>query len=203
MFRYAITIAILVAGIATAQPRAYKDINFGDSVQVVADKLVQHEDIRDHFTPLPERVEGYATAEDILRYGNLETTIGNYDYHTNFDFFDGRLYGITFQSESEDASYFDTHISGAEATLEQLITASQGAPDHRSQATLTDLNNGFATWTARWETNEEGAAYRVGLARFDLRYAALLRIEWTWLAGLHDEAIDAETPGVEESVDDF
>ena len=203
MFRYVIMIAVLIAGIATAQSRAYKDIYFGDSVQVVANKLVQHEDIRDGFTPLPERVEQSTTAEDLLRYGYLMTTIGNYDYHINFEFFDGRLYEMTFQTEPENASYFDTHIAGARATLEQLITASHGPPTYRSPATLADLNNGFVTWTARWDTSEEGAAYRVRLAQFDFRYAAILRIEWTWLAGLHDEAVDAETPGLEESVDDF
>ena len=199
----AFVVSALIA-VALAQPRAYKDVYFGDSLPVVAEKIVQHEDLRDGFTPLPRRVQQNTTAEDILRYAHIVTDIGDHTFRIRFDFFDSKLYTVTFASSPLDASFFNTYVRDAEATLTQVIVSAHGPPNVTIPRSFLDLQNGFVHWTARWDSNSEGVDYNIGLARRGYFYYAVMAIEWTWLSQLRDEAIGHDPEGdIRRAADDF
>ena len=114
---------VLLVSVALAQPRAWRDINFGDSLLDVADKLVQYDDVFDGHMPLPRRVESTSTTPElILRYASTTTSIGGHRYTLRFSFYDGRLYRLAFVGKSYDASFFDTHVADSHRTLVQTIS---------------------------------------------------------------------------------
>lgn len=200
-----IALAVLLVSVALAQPRAWRDINFGDPLLDVADKLVQYDDVFDGHMPLPRRLESTSTTPElILRYASPTTTIGGHRYTLRFSFYDGRLYRLAFVGESYDASFFDTHVADSHRTLVQIISTAHGEPTSTINVGFLDLRNGFVSWTHKWATNTDGAAYDVGLARQGFAYYAVLASEWTWLRELHDAAVghDPERE-IEEAADDF
>src|SRR5690606_12508291 len=106
-----LTVALLLltaSALALAQPRAWRDIDFGDQFLVVADKLAQHEDVLDGYTSFPQRVQQRTTPEALLRYARPIITIAGHRYEMRFEFFDGRLFKLSLIGPSYDASYFDT-----------------------------------------------------------------------------------------------
>ena len=187
---------------ASAQGRAYKSINFGDSFEVVAQKLKQLEGVYVDNNPI---TEDKRDAADLLRYAStIQAEIGGVRYYIDFTFYDDKLYLVSFFSQPLTADYFDTQVQDYRGTLLQVITGSQGEADVTSPGRFIDLESSYALWTHVWNTNAEGTDYKLGFAKASSRYTAILQVQWTWMAELIEQGSDQdEQDAIEDSIDDF
>ena len=189
---------------ATAQGRAFKDVEFGDSFPTVADKLSAYSDVMTSNGPFARAVERGGAPEDLLRYALPYVMYGDLPFLLNFDFYDGKLFRVRLSTPPVSAIAFETEVRRAHSILVDLISAAHGAPSSETDVGFLDLRAGHMTVSHRWQTSENGIEYRIGLGSTSSRYLAALWIEWTWLADLYREAVGLqERDAILDAAGDF
>lgn len=189
--------------LAAAQGRAYEDFVFGDSPQTVADKLVQHSDIRfGGIVPLTEL--GFATPSLLLNSKLLIATIDDVWFTLHFQFFDDKLYRVTLESVPLPASAIASTVETRMTQLRNMVSTTQGGPDIRAAVGPEDTQSGSVVWSDVWTTNRDGIAYFIGMGQDASQYFAALWIQWTWLKNLRDQAMGKAFPNdAKRAVHDF
>lgn len=174
--------SLVSAAFAEAPIRAYRDINFGDSAAVVAQKVFDDTSIR---TPLEAYTADSRTlgrfTQQIADRNAFYVDIGGIKYDVTFVFNDNKLYRIRFISALESASYFDTRVKQSRDNLVDVITRAHGRPTTTTNLSFFDMQAGYIKWSHVWRTNSEGVAYKIGIGEGGYEYYASLWIEWSWM----------------------
>lgn len=198
-------VTLTLIGLVQAQGRAYRNLNFADSFDTVANKLFEDDAFLNGHTPVSRSLGSAKTPREWLSWGmGVNTVIGGDRYVVKFEFYDDKLYQIRFLGNPNTASYFDTDVMARRDNLVRVITGAQGAPTRTRPLHFFDMNSGYATWSHVWETNEEGVAYFIGIAESGYQYLPILSIEWTWMRELVDST-DSQSADeqIRQSQDDF
>lgn len=204
--RFALIAAILVTSSASyAQGRAYRSLAFGDSFDVVANKIFEDDAFQNGFRPVSESLGMAKSPREWLSWGmSVDTVIGGERYGVEFKFYDDKLYRVVFTGRGHTADYFDTTVRSLRNSLVEVIGGAHGPPTLTRDPGLLDMAAGHVTWSHIWDTNEEGVAYFIGIGRSGFRYFPVLSVEWTWMSdlvdGLGSQAADEE---IRQSQDDF
>lgn len=196
---------MLLSAAAAQAGRAYRDIHFADSFDTVANKIFKDEAFLNGFVPVSRSLGMAKSPREWLSWGmQVNTIIGGDRYLVDFDFYDDKLYRITFTGGAYSASYFDTALMDLRDNLVKVITGAHGSPSHTRETSLLGMSAGYVTWSHIWDTNAEGTSYRIGLAQSGFSYYPVLSIEWTWMselvAGLDAQSADDQ---IRQSQDDF
>lgn len=203
----ALLLAVPLVAVATAQsgPRAYRDIHFGDSFSTVAQKVFTDDSFTDLFgRPISEVSTARSPTEQLQWKYGIYVTVGGVLYNAYFDFYDDKLFRVRLQSDTKNASMFDTEVARLRDNLADVITRAHGAPTSTRRIQFFDMQDYHIVWSHRWSTNEDGVEYAVGIGEGSSVYYAGLWIEWAWLRDLHDEDLaKKQQDAVDESVDDF
>lgn len=210
MNRLAKTIALLAVftfAWAAAQdgPRAYRSINFGDSRDAIAHKVLEDPDFLDQYgDPFTRRVATPGALSEAT--SNVWVEIGYNAYRLYFYFHDDQLYMIEFESEAVPANEYETWTLDHWSTLVNVIEEARGEADLVRSPRFSDLTPGSYIWTHQWHENEAGVEHRVGLHAFAGAplFTALLWVEWAPLRDIvyaeRERERDAET---KDAANDF
>lgn len=184
--RQAFSLFVLaLSALALAQPRAFREINFGESAAVVAEKIANDSAFT---SPMGGPVSMYYPPEVFQNYINapgatiVDTSVGGKTYHLIFDFHDDQLYRIQFQSEPDSAQYLDTRIEGLKNNLVTVITKAHGEPDRHQDVAILDLRAGHITWSDVWIAEIGGVGYKVGLGETNNMFYAAMWVEYAAIA---------------------
>lgn len=201
------TVFVLVATWAAAQdgPRAYRDINFGDSQEVVIDKVLADEAFTsDDRIPFARRAPTTSLRLEALYDPWIH--IGYNAYKVYFYFHEDQLFMIEFEAKAVPANEYETWTLDHWSTLVNVIEEARGEADLVRSPRFSDLTPGSYIWTHQWHENEAGVEHRVGLHAFAGAplFTALLWVEWAPLRDIvyaeRERERDAET---KDAANDF
>jgi hypothetical protein len=196
---------VLAAAWAGAQdgPRAYRDINFGDSHDTVARKILKDGAYIDAYgNPFTRRVATPGALSEALSTASI--IIDDVPYSITLDFHQDQLYRITFHSPDLHAGYFDTLVHEHRDTLAEVITRARGEPDVVRETSFLDMDDGYVVWSHRWHPNEEGVEYKIGVGEYRAEYYATLWIEWAPLRDAVEAASDDRRDSeINDAANDF
>ncbi len=128
-----LALIFVTSSFALGQPatKAWRDINFGESMQVVAEKLDSYKDLEILIPGGPSITEFSGTPLELLESpGFVYTYLGSVPFALNFDFFEDQLFRVQFEGEEKTANYFDTDIVNERNTLVRIIEKTKGFPDN-------------------------------------------------------------------------
>lgn len=174
-------VAVLAFAVASAQDlRAWMDLNFGDSPEIVQAKMEAMQ-AEGRIAP-----GGVWQGQDYSRIARDPTTstypvsIAGVDMRLNFDFYDNKLYRLNFDTSPVNASYWDAEVLPNAAIVRDVLRTALGAPSSRYNVGFLDMRNGFIKWTDVWRSG--GVSRYLGLYESGSRFGVELRIEWDWMA---------------------
>lgn len=214
----ALLLVVLLVGSAAAlaQGRAWRDLAFGDSPDVVAAKLRAYEDVQLSWLCAPlssSRPAPEASVEEVKAcfhppwggfHVDFTDPIGQRSYMLELAFSGAGLYQLEIQGGANTATYFDSVTLVARDFLVGLIAPSRGEPDRVYNVRFIDLRSGFVHWSHVWEADPDGNAYRVGLGERSSEFYPVLVIEWAEEAERVRAAdLDQERDETKRQADDF
>jgi hypothetical protein len=172
----ALLVLALAWSAAQEGPRAYRGINFGDSLAEVARKVYEDE----AFTLLAKPLAAvYGNPpQSLIERGAVNVIIAGRPYYVHFDFQDDHLVGINIRSETASVIYFDTVVREAHDTLAEVIIRARGEPLTARQVAFHEVWPGRFTTAYSWAETEDGVRYRTVYGEYDYNYYAALVIEW-------------------------
>lgn len=203
----ALVLVLAVCAAAWAQPRAYRSINFGDSIQTVASKVFGDKAFSGYSRGVPFSKDN--TMQDAVSgveigVPSVHATIAGAPYEMTFQFFQGQLFRVGFTSVSWDADYFDTTLRTEQGDLVSVITQAHGPPDVRKDVGLLDMQSGYNVWSDIWKKNADGVSYKIGLGESESKFDAVLWIEYVPLRNKYNQAIqDQQNAAKKKSASDF
>lgn len=165
--------------------RAWLDLNFGDTPEVVQAKLEKmNEEGRFDLTE-SWLGEWYSNDPTIRTY---DVNLAGVDTRLRFEFYDNKLYRLRFITEERNASFWESVTVKEAEVLRQVMRTAQGAPTRSYNVGFLQLRNGYINWTDVWESG--GVSRFVGLGERQSRFYAALIIEWDWMVNFiaeHEE----------------
>ena len=200
----ALALLFATASLAHAQGRAYRSVDFGDSLEVVTNKVL--DDL--HFMNglgNPARADTSFPEQLLHRNRYVLVDIAGTRYRVYFDFFDDKLFRVSFFTHRpHTANYFDTLVSAERDALVNVITSARGAPTSTTRLSFLDMQTGFVRWSHVWSPNADGTEHFIGIGEWQHTYFAAMRIQWAWLAGLYEAALQrAADEDEQDAVGDF
>lgn len=200
-----------------AQGKAWRDIQFGDSPDVIGQKLRAYDDVTVGWL-CSEAVVGInppqttnLVSDDIMKkcmqnslYEGFHTKIGSSEFTINFEFYDSKLFRVKFRGASWPADMLDGTVKADRDMLAAIITQARGAPNYAKDLTILGIDPEYYNWTHMWDTNSEGVATFIGLSSYDFKYYPVMWAEWTYLRELYDQNNQGEQDQViQNESDDF
>lgn len=165
--------------------KAYREINFGDSPEIVELKITND----------PELTKGYGAT---VAYTNL---VGQ-QFMLIFQYYNDKLYEVSFTDNKEySADYLDTKVSDIVNDLAAVISNKYGAPSYQKQLSILNMSNGYIALSHVWneaKTAEE-KEIRIGIGERDFKFYAGMYV--TYLP-LSREKENAERQSKDSSVKD-
>ncbi|MBX3139877.1 MAG: hypothetical protein KF875_03930 [Trueperaceae bacterium] len=185
--------SLVSAALAEAPIRAYRDINFGDSAEVVVQKVFEDPSIAVPTGSYATDSRKLELTRQLVNMGAVFVNIGGTRCNLEFEFNDDKLYRIRFNGEGGNfiALELDTWYRD---NLVEVITRAHGQPTAvAAPITLSDLRQmreDSVVWTHEWRTNSEGVAYKIGFVKTTNRYYSTLWVEWSWMVDYIDSSQD-------------
>lgn len=160
--------------------RAWRDLRFGDSLELVAEKLLAYEDMR-----LNGRTQMSVATAEMVRDSiksrtvrSLQVKLDSFTFALLLQFSENGLYMIDLQTEYSVGSLTRNYILAAYEFLVDLITQSKGPADDARVLTRGDLHDRKIAVSHTWNPNSERVAYFIGLGSRDGEISSVLSIEW-------------------------
>lgn len=186
-------------------PRAYRSINFGDSRDAIAHKVLEDPAFIDQYgDPFTRRVATPGALSEAT--SNVWIKIGYNAYRLYFYFTDDQLFMVDFESKPQPASDYESWTLDHWSKLVDVIEEARGAADEVRPPQFSDLTPGAYVWTHQWNENDAGVEHRVGLHAYGgaALYTSLLEISWVPLRDIayaeYERELDAET---KDAANDF
>ena len=184
---------VLLSSLALAQSRALRDIRFGDSFAVVTWKVC-HDPAFTTGDGSPVAGSPTGSPEQCVYRGLVYTEVAAYPYRLRFQFYDDRLFRIWFLSPAMAADAFDALVMPSHDNLVQSISRSHGYPDTSRSVEVSTIELGQFSWSNIWNTNADGVAFVVGIARNDATFSAVLIAEDSRLRDLYERSLEDTEP---------
>lgn len=184
--RTLLVLAALLVGVAFAQPRAWRDVNFGMTDAQVTEQLAKYPDVTAGFMGLTH-----------------EVSFGPWPYTITELWPDNLLGRIQFESLPVTASLFDSALQTYLQALVDVISGAHGPASDVRRVEFLDSRPGI-TWTHSWGVDADGVRRRVGISQRDFRYSAILWIEDAARVDAWQAARQQRTDeDIEDAADDF
>ena len=194
-------------GFASGQPttKAWRDINFGESVQVVAEKLNSYKDLEMLIPGGRSVTEFSGTPVELLESpGFVYTYLGGVPFALSFDFFEDQLFRIHFEGQKKTANYFDTDIVGERNTLVKIIRETKGRPDTAIEISFLSMEPQHVLWSHIWNAGNTNVRYNIGIGERESEYYAALWISHLPLLNAYENSSRQENDKeVKEDATDF
>ncbi len=169
--------------------KAFRDINFGDSQNIVEIKI--ENDIK--------ILEKY--------HGLYEYEIGEIPYRVYFDYYQDQLCSVKIKSNDEMANYFDTKIKNQRDTLVDVITKAYDEPSRTYDVNFFDMQSGYIKYSHIWyedKFDNTGKIIKIGLGEYDATYYSAMYIEYRpFIEAKEAEESKKEKDTIEDSSNDF
>lgn len=150
--------------------KAYRSINFGDSKEIVIQKIADDPCIISQ------------------NYGDgqyAKVVIGDYNFDLSFSYCYNQLCRVAFRGDERDAEYFDKITKVERDLLVQVTSQNYESPSISRDIDLCDLNNGFVTWSHIWSEEQVGEAreIKIGIGKSDKQFYTEMHIYYLPLIG--------------------
>ncbi|MBK5263502.1 MAG: hypothetical protein JJE17_13205 [Peptostreptococcaceae bacterium] len=187
-----------VIPVQPAPVKAYGDINFGDSKEVVEKKVLKNPKIE---------VSPYLTFS-VFFMADINIPVGRdtYSFSMDFDFFNDQLYQVTISSPDRTASYFDSDVKAFRDKLVEIVESQYGAPSWTKDLSFSDIDPGYIWWSHRWLPNDLGQEkeINIGFREYKYEYSAMMYIEYPPLVEAKNQAeTEAERKATEKASGNF
>ncbi len=168
----------LLLSLTTAQDlRAWQDLNFGDSPEVVQTKLEQMS-AEGRFDLTDSWLGDWYSKDPTLR--TYDVNLAGVKTGLQFEFYDNKLFRLTFDTDGQSASYWDSSIKPDYAILRQVLVTALGKPGTSRTLEFFDTEAGYIVWGDIWKA--EGVSRKLGIYETtSYEYGVELWIEWDWM----------------------
>lgn len=183
---------VLALALAQAQElRAWLDLEFGDSPEVVQEKLVRMT-AEGRFQLTDSWLGEWYSNDPTIR--SYDVNIAGVDMTLGFEFNDSKLYRLRFDTDGESAAYFDSQIMSDYQTVRQVLVTALGSPTTSRSLDFLDMSAGYIMWADSWKSR--GITRKLGMYKTTgYEYGVELWIEWDWMVDFIAQSEERERQG--------
>lgn len=151
--------------------KAFVDIYFGESKDIVEEKIENNPDIS---------LSSYNFGDGLSASISLNVGSSRYLHDLSFDFFNDQLCLVKITSPNRSATYFDSDVINFRDNLVKLIEIQYGEPSWIRKLNFSDIEAGYIKWSHIWYANDvnKDKSIKIGLSVYSYKYYSVMHIEY-------------------------